>query len=88
MVHLVLDSGIMSHPQHVSIVTPTPSSSSRVDGFTILSMVQILASEGPKGLYKGVVPRLGRVIPGQGIIFMSYERIQAFVSALIEKPTA
>lgn len=47
---------------------------------------QILANEGPKGLYKGVVPRLGRVIPGQGIIFMSYERIQTFVQSLVEKP--
>lgn len=39
-----------------------------------------------KGLYKGVVPRLGRVIPGQGIIFMSYERIQTFVAGIVEGP--
>lgn len=45
---------------------------------------QIIKAEGMKGLYKGVVPRLGRVIPGQGIIFMSYERIQTFVAGIVE----
>lgn len=47
---------------------------------------QIVKAEGFKGLYRGVVPRLGRVIPGQGIIFMSYERIQTFVSGIVEGP--
>jgi solute carrier family 25 (mitochondrial citrate transporter), member 1 len=37
---------------------------------------QILANEGVGALYVGVVPRLGRVVPGQGIIFMSFETIQ------------
>ncbi|CAJ1933543.1 unnamed protein product [Cylindrotheca closterium] len=37
---------------------------------------QILRSEGVAALYAGVVPRLGRVVPGQGIIFMSFESIQ------------
>jgi solute carrier family 25 citrate transporter 1 len=37
---------------------------------------QILAKEGVGALYAGVVPRLGRVVPGQGIIFMSFETIQ------------
>ena len=32
---------------------------------------QILATEGVAGFYAGIVPRLGRVVPGQGIIFMS-----------------
>ena len=40
---------------------------------------QILVNEGPLGFYKGVVPRLGRVVPGQGIIFMSFESIQGWV---------
>ncbi|CAN0234431.1 unnamed protein product, partial [Hapterophycus canaliculatus] len=47
---------------------------------------QIIKAEGAKGLYKGVVPRLGRVIPGQGIIFMSYERIQTVVAGFVEGP--
>jgi solute carrier family 25 citrate transporter 1 len=37
---------------------------------------QILAKEGVSALYAGVLPRLGRVVPGQGIIFMSFEWIQ------------
>lgn len=37
---------------------------------------QILANEGFAAFYAGVVPRLGRVVPGQGIIFMSFEAIQ------------
>ena len=37
---------------------------------------QILTKEGAGAFYAGVVPRLGRVVPGQGIIFMSFETIQ------------
>lgn len=37
---------------------------------------QILSKEGVAAFYAGVVPRLGRVVPGQGIIFMSFETIQ------------
>jgi solute carrier family 25 citrate transporter 1 len=37
---------------------------------------QIIANEGFAAFYAGVVPRLGRVVPGQGIIFMSFETIQ------------
>jgi solute carrier family 25 citrate transporter 1 len=36
---------------------------------------QILTNEGVGAFYAGVVPRLGRVVPGQGIIFMSFETI-------------
>lgn len=41
--------------------------------------IKIFQSEGLRGYYKGVVPRLGRVVPGQGVIFMSFESIQDFV---------
>ena len=37
---------------------------------------QILTKEGIGAFYSGVLPRLGRVVPGQGIIFMSFEAIQ------------
>jgi solute carrier family 25 (mitochondrial citrate transporter), member 1 len=37
---------------------------------------QILSKEGFGALYAGVIPRLGRVVPGQGIIFFSFETIQ------------
>ena len=36
---------------------------------------QILSKEGVGAFYAGIVPRLGRVVPGQGIIFMSFETI-------------
>jgi len=38
---------------------------------------QILRNEGVGAFYVGVAPRLGRVVPGQGIIFMSFESIQS-----------
>jgi len=38
---------------------------------------QIVTQEGVGALYAGVIPRLGRVVPGQGIIFMSFETIQS-----------
>jgi solute carrier family 25 (mitochondrial citrate transporter), member 1 len=38
---------------------------------------QILTKEGVGAFYAGVIPRLGRVVPGQGIIFMSFETIQS-----------
>jgi solute carrier family 25 (mitochondrial citrate transporter), member 1 len=37
---------------------------------------QMFVKEGIASFYAGVVPRLGRVVPGQGIIFMSFEAIQ------------
>ena len=36
---------------------------------------QVLSKEGVGAFYAGVIPRLGRVVPGQGIIFMSFETI-------------
>jgi solute carrier family 25 citrate transporter 1 len=40
---------------------------------------QIISKEGFGAFYAGVVPRLGRVVPGQGIIFMSFESIQSWL---------
>lgn len=40
------------------------------------------ASEGIAGFYSGIIPRLGRVVPGQGIIFMSFESIVILLVAL------
>ncbi|OWZ24299.1 Tricarboxylate transporter [Phytophthora megakarya] len=45
---------------------------------------QMLLHEGVGSFYSGVVPRLGRVIPGQGVIFMSYDSITLAVSRYIE----
>ena len=41
---------------------------------------QILSKEGVGAFYAGVIPRLGRVVPGQGIVFMSFELIQESLS--------
>jgi len=41
---------------------------------------QIMAKEGVAGFYAGLIPRLGRVVPGQGIIFMSFETIEKSLS--------
>jgi len=43
---------------------------------------QIFRNEGITAFYAGLVPRLGRVVPGQGIIFMSFETIQANLEKL------
>lgn len=42
---------------------------------------QIITKEGVGALYSGVIPRLSRVVPGQGIIFMSFESIQDLLEA-------
>lgn len=39
-------------------------------------------NEGIAGFYTGILPRLSRVIPGQGIIFMSFEIIVAILIAV------
>ncbi len=45
----------------------------------------MLRTEGPLVFYSGVVPRLGRVIPGQGVIFMSYDSIHRAVSSFLDE---
>lgn len=45
---------------------------------------KVVQNEGILALWNGVVPRLSRVVPGQGVIFMSYEGIQTAISNLIE----
>ena len=34
--------------------------------------------------YRGTVPRLLRVVPGQGIVFMSYESVKSFITKLYD----
>jgi len=49
---------------------------------TVDCFKKIVSNEGIAALYAGIVPRLGRVVPGQGIIFMSFETIQESLSRL------
>ena len=44
---------------------------------------QVVRSEGPLALYKGLFARLARVMPGQGIIFGSYELISSTVASAL-----
>ena len=46
--------------------------------------VKVVKTEGVLALWSGVVPRLARVVPGQGVIFTSYETISQFVEGLVE----
>ena len=44
---------------------------------------KIISQEGATAFYKGTIPRLMRVAPGQGIIFMSYESINKALTKLL-----
>lgn len=48
---------------------------------TIDCFQQIISKEGFGAFYAGITPRLGRVVPGQGIIFMSFESIQSWLES-------
>lgn len=52
--------------------------SSTVDCFR-----QIMKNEGVSGFYRGIVPRMGRVIPGQGIIFLTFDSIEGSVAKFL-----
>ena len=51
---------------------------------TLDCVQKILSQEGVGAFYTGLIPRLSRVMPGQGIIFMSYDTISRHMSALVE----
>lgn len=55
---------------------------------TVDCFVKIYQQEGLRGYYKGVIPRMGRVVPGQGVIFMSFESIQEAVEKYLIKPSS
>ena len=47
---------------------------------------QMVKKEGFASLYKGLVMRSARVIPGQGVIFVVYDQISTSLNSLIEIP--
>jgi solute carrier family 25 citrate transporter 1 len=49
---------------------------------TLDCFLQIVRKEGWTSLYSGLIPRLGRVVPGQGIIFFSFETIQDLLKTM------
>lgn len=44
---------------------------------------QLIKNEGYRAFYKGALTRMGRVVPGQGVTFASYEYIQRLVTKLL-----
>lgn len=38
--------------------------------------------EGPKAFYKGILPRVLRVAPGQAIVFTVYEKVKGVMDSL------
>lgn len=51
-------------------------------------VMQTMKNEGIRGFYKGAIARMGRVVPGQGVLFMTYEKITQLVEAAIAKDKA
>jgi len=52
---------------------------------TLDCFMKLVKEDGVSALYRGVIPRMGRVVPGQGIIFMSFETIQDWIEATFFK---
>lgn len=40
----------------------------------------IIRAEGLKGLYRGILPEYYKVVPGVGIVFMTYETLKKYLS--------
>lgn len=55
-----------------SMIDPEDRYKSTADAFK-----RILRAEGPRGLYKGLAPRLARVAPGQAITWMAVEQFNS-----------
>lgn len=59
----------------------------RVPGETAISRIVKVAGdmfreEGPKAFYKGILPRVLRVAPGQAIVFTVYEKVKGVMDSL------
>lgn len=39
----------------------------------------IFKAEGIRGLYRGILPEYYKVVPGVGIVFMTYETLKTFL---------
>ena len=42
----------------------------------------IVRTEGFRGLYRGILPEYCKVVPGVGIVFMTYEMLKAILTGL------
>jgi solute carrier family 25 phosphate transporter 23/24/25/41 len=41
----------------------------------------IFRNEGVRGLYRGILPEYYKVVPGVGIVFMTYETLKSLLSS-------
>ena len=57
-------------------------------GSFVSSISLIAKEEGVKALWKGLTPRLMRIMPGQAITFMTYEWVSKRLPASITGATA
>jgi solute carrier family 25 citrate transporter 1 len=47
----------------------------------------MFVQEGPKAFYKGILPRVMRVAPGQAIVFTVYEKVKGVMDSLSSHDT-
>lgn len=52
---------------------------------TLDCAMRLVQADGLMGFYKGTMARMLRVVPGQGIIFASYETISSLLSTLLDE---
>ena len=43
---------------------------------------RIIQNEGIRGLYRGILPEYYKVVPGVGIVFMTYETLKMLLSSM------
>lgn len=44
------------------------------------TLKHIICSEGLRGMYRGIMPEYYKVVPGVGIVFMTYETLKKLLS--------
>lgn len=52
---------------------------------TLHCLVSVVREEGTLALYKGLSMRCARVVPGQGIIFCTYEVLSGWLRARLDR---
>ena len=50
---------------------------------TVDCFMQVVKNEGLTGLYSGALPRAYRVVPGQGIIFLTVDTVRPYVASAL-----
>lgn len=71
---------------------PIDTVKTRMQGFganqytgTMDCVLSTMRNEGIRGFYKGAIARMGRVVPGQGVLFLTFETITQAVEKALKK---